>query len=116
MTNRGTRTMTQEERDIASEELRTWLDETGRGSSECVNTFDASTLSIYKSPGSGDQVRFADGSVWVLKQRTGLKWGLYDEESDVLHSAVGLHSGMVELCASINSQDDFLKRLLRRAI
>lgn len=105
--------LTQEERDIATEELRTWQEETGRGS--YVNTFDAGEISIYKSPCYGDRVRFADGSVWTLEQRTGMKWGLYDNGNGVLHSAIGLHAGVVDLCASINSQDRFLKDLMKRS-
>jgi len=83
-----------------------------------MNTFDALTINIYKMPESGDQVLFADGSRWLLKQRDGRNWGLYDAENGHLHSAIGLHASMVELCASTNAQADFVQRtvLVERSI
>lgn len=77
-----------------------------------MNTFDAATINICKSPEYGDQVLFADKSLWTIKQREEHKWGLYTDDN-IRHSAIGLHSGMNEFCRAINEQDAFLNHLLK---
>lgn len=77
-----------------------------------TNTYNAATINIYQMPESGATVIFSDGSKWTMKQNGRFEWGLYDTENSVLHSAVGSHCGMVEFCAAINQQDQFLKDLL----
>lgn len=83
----------------------------GSSKEDTVSTFDATTINIYKSPEQGDQVKFADGSIWTIKQREQMSWGLYTDDN-YLHSAVGLHRGMIDFCASINEQGRFLSDLL----
>jgi hypothetical protein len=74
-----------------------------------IQTFDATAINIYKMPGQGDKVRFADDSIWTIKMREGMKWGLY-ADNNVLHSAIGLWASMNDFCSSINAQADFVAR------
>lgn len=73
-----------------------------------ARTFDAQTINIYKMPEQGDQVLFADKSLWTIKQREQMKWGLY-AENNIRHSAIGLHASMIEFCAAINAQAEFIR-------
>lgn len=74
-----------------------------------MNIHSAATINIYSMPEAGHFVRFADGSMWVIKQYSRNGWGLFHVENNVLHTAIGEHKAMVDFCTAINEQDEFVK-------